>query len=169
MPSLSLCFSKHPDGRVTLQCRRADGTVTWQCQEGPNAWFFPRHDLTHVAVETILTGCRGFDRLVAEGWAFSDFGSPWPRGPLPPDTFAAELIVGFLDTERASGVEMNAADFNEQAAAYYSARELAGLPPTITPAQLQDIRALRGDLFARWEATVPGVVLELEFEIARSQ
>ena len=35
--------------------------------------------------------CRGFYGLVALGWDLSDFGKPWPRGPLPDET----LVLGF--------------------------------------------------------------------------
>src|SRR5207245_8210042 len=47
---------------------------------------------------------RGFYGLVAEGWDLTDFGSPWPRGPLPPEALVSEFIVGFLDRERGAGV-----------------------------------------------------------------
>ena len=47
-------IKKGKDGRVALSCTRADGTTTWQRQEGGQAAFFPKHDLTHYAVETAL-------------------------------------------------------------------------------------------------------------------
>ena len=63
-----------------MSCTRADGTVTRQRQDPAKAQFFVRHDLTHYALETVLGHRRGFYGLVAEGWDFTDFGSPWPRG-----------------------------------------------------------------------------------------
>lgn len=161
---LTVRMKKGADGSAALTCTRADGSVTWQRQRGAQARFFPRHDLTHFAVETALGFQRGFYGLVAEGWDLSDFGAPWPRGPIPPDADPAELIVGFFDVERASGVRWEAADFNERAAAYYGEHALAGPPPTLTDDDIARIRALRADLFARWDAVAPGDALELAFE-----
>src|ERR1051325_8090044 len=119
MPELIIRIKKNRDGTAALSCTRADGSTTWQKQNGAHARCFPRHDLTHYAVETVLGFRRGFYGLVAEGWDMSDFGSPWPRGKLPADAEPAELIVGFLDVERASGVRATAEDFNEKARLYY--------------------------------------------------
>jgi hypothetical protein len=163
--ALTIRIKKHGDGRVALSCTRADGTVTWQRQEGAQAAFFPRHDLTHFAVESVLGHRRGFYGLVAEGWNLTDFGTPWPRGPLPPDLDPSELIVGFLDLERAAGVEWTAEDFTEKAAAYYADHGLAGPPPTLTEAQLQAIRARARGLFMDWAAIAPGSTLELVFDV----
>src|SRR5437773_11708904 len=107
-------IKKDKDGRTSLSCTRADGTTTWQRQEGGQARFFPRHDLTHYAVETVLGHHKGFYGLVAAGWDLSDFGTPWPRGKLPKDANLSEIIVGFLDRERASGERWAAADLNDQ-------------------------------------------------------
>src|SRR5687767_14096302 len=102
-PPLVIRIKKGGDGRTSLSCTRADGTTTWQRQEGAQASFFPRHDLTHYAVETVLRHRRGFYGLVAAGWDLSDFGTPWPRGKLPKDAHTVEMIVGFLDLDRAAG------------------------------------------------------------------
>src|SRR5205823_4660298 len=138
---------KHGDGTAALSCTRSDGTVTWQRQQGAQARFFPRHDLTHFAVETVLGHRRGFYGLVAEGWDLDDFGTPWPRGPIPAGADPAELIVGFLDAERASGVEWPAAELTEMAAQFYAANGLAGAPPVLTEAQLARVRARMQELF----------------------
>ena len=108
-------IKKGADGRTALSCTRPDGTSTWQRQEGAQASFFPRHDLTHYAVETVLGQRRGFYGLVAEGWDLSDFGTPWPRGKLPKDANLIEIIVGFFDRERASGEMGTAAELNADA------------------------------------------------------
>src|SRR5437867_7459222 len=160
MADLTIRIKKNPDGTAALTCTRANGTVTWQRQKGAQARFFPRHDLTHYAVETVLGHRRGFYGLVAEGWDFSDFGTPWPRGPLPADADPSELIVGFLDAERASGREWTAAELTEQAAQFYAAHAPAGVPPVLTDNQLERIRARMRELFARWEAVAPGETLE---------
>ena len=148
---------------AALTCTRADGTATWQRQHGAQARFFPRHDLTHYAVETVLGHRRGFYGLVAEGWDLADFGTPWPRGPVPADAEPAELIVGFLDLERASGERWTAADLNEKIALYYETRGTFASTPPITDDELARIRQLRGELFARWDAVPEGEALELTF------
>ena len=51
---LTIRIKKKPDGSAALSCQRADGSVTWQRQTGPQGAFFPLHDLTHYAVETEL-------------------------------------------------------------------------------------------------------------------
>jgi hypothetical protein len=144
-------IKKKTDGGAALSCIRSDGTVTWQQQNGLQGRFFPLHDLTHYAVETVLD-LRGFFSLVAEGWDFGDFGKPWPRGPLPAEAHAVEQVVGFLDTERASGREWAAADL--QLAATYSVSE----------EDLGRVRHARHGLFARWTALPAGDTLELHFE-----
>ena len=51
---LVIHIKKKTDGSAALSCRRADGSVTWQRQNGQLGRFFPLHDLTHYAVETVL-------------------------------------------------------------------------------------------------------------------
>jgi hypothetical protein len=167
MSNLIIRLKKHREGTAVLSCTRPDGSLTYQKQVGSQASFFPQHDLTHYAVETVLRHRRGFYGLVAEGWDFSDFGTPWPRGPLPADADPSELITGLLDAERACGSEWAAVDMNAQAAQYYAAH---GLPERLelTDLQLARIREFRQELFARWEAAAPGETLELTFEIPES-
>lgn len=93
----------------------------------------------------------------------SDFGAPWPKGRLPADLDPSELIVGFLDRERAGGVEWNAAEFNEGVAKYYAQHRLAGTC-LVTDEQLKQIRAALREVIARWEALPAGETLELPFE-----
>ena len=52
--ALLVRIKKSADGHTALTCIRPDGTSTWQRQEGAVARFFPRHDLTHFAVESVL-------------------------------------------------------------------------------------------------------------------
>lgn len=161
---LVIAIKKKTDGSASLACRRADGTVTWQRQEGAQGRFFPRHDLTHYAVETVLGMDQAFYGLVASGWELGDFGHPWPRGPMPRQAIAAELIVGYLDAERAARTTWTAGDFNAKAAAYHDARdESPGL--VLGEAELERIRATRAALFARWDALAPGDTLELPFPL----
>lgn len=146
-------IKKKTDGSAALSCTRTDGTVTWQQQNGQQGRFFPLHDLTHYAVETVLP-LRGFYSLVAAGWDFADFGNPWPRGTLPPEAHAVEQIVGFLDTERASGREWPASDLRLVTA------------HSVSDAELHQVRETRRELFARWSTLPAGETLELAFPLA---
>lgn len=143
-------IKKKTDGSAALSCLRPDGTVTWQQQNGQQGRFFPLHDLTHYAVETVLP-LRGFYSLVAAGWDFSDFGNPWPRGTLPAEAHAVEQIVGFLDTERASGREWPTSNL-----------QLA-TPHAVSDTELRQVRETRRALFIRWSALPAGETLELAF------
>jgi hypothetical protein len=159
-------IKKNKDGRTSLSCTRADGTVTWQRQEGKQAAFFPKHDLTHCAVESVLGQHQGFYGLVAAGWDFSDFGTPWPRGKLPTDANVSEMIVGFFDIERQSGETNSAEELNRKIAEYCAEHHL---PPRrdLSEEDLTAIRKRREELFAQWDAVLPGDALEIPFEIER--
>lgn len=156
-------IKKDRDGRTALSCTRADGTTTWQRQEGGQAAFFPRHDLTHFAVESVLGRTDGFYGLVAAGWDLSDFGTPWPRGKLPPAANISEMIVGFFDLERSSGERGTAEDLNETLREFCVAN---GLPEErqLTEEDLAGIRRRRAEVFAQWDAVEPGEALEVVFE-----
>ena len=157
-------IKKKTDGSAALSCRRADGSVTWQRQDGQQGRFFPLHDLTHYAVETVLNQPRGFYGLVAAGWDLTDFGKPWPRGPLPVEALASELLVGFLDNERGAGAAWRAADFNASAATHYGTHGLdAAAAPRVSDDELDKVRDTRRELFARWAMLPAGEALELPF------
>ena len=161
-PELRVELTKRADGGAVLRCTRADGTVTWQRQEGHQAAFFPLHDLTHHAVETTLGYRRGFLGLVAEGWEIADTTGKGARGPLPPEAMLVERLVGLLDVERASHVRWTAAEFAEQLAAVGAdPRDGRGRP--LTDEALARVRARRADHFTRWHALEPGATLALTF------
>ena len=164
-PRLTIRIKKNADGSAALTCTRADGSVTWHRQQGAQGQFFPRHDLTHFAVETTLGHHRGFYGLLAEGWDITDFGAPWPRGRIPADADPSELIVGFLDTERASGERWSAVDFNDKTAMYYREHAPGAMPPVLSDDELTRIRQRRAELFTEWDAVAPGEALELRFDI----
>jgi hypothetical protein len=157
-------IKKGNDGLTALSGVRADGTTTWQRQRGKQAAFFPRHDLTHFAVESTLQLRQGFFGLMAAGWDFSDFGSPWPRGALPAEGNITELIVAAFDLERSSGERASAAAINDDIAEHCAERGLPAWAP-LTEDDLARIRQKRADLFAKWEATPPGETLELRFDL----
>ena len=156
-------IKKGTDGRTSLSCERADGTTTWQRQQGAQARFFPRHDLTHYAVETVLGHRNGFYGLVAAGWDLSDFGTPWPRGEIPKDANLTEIIVGFFDRERASGQMGTAEEINDQLTEFAGENGLP-VPEPLSEEDLSRVRKRRGELFAQWDAVRPGDALELTFD-----
>ena len=156
-------IKKGADGRTALSCTRADGTTTWQRQEGKQAAFFPTHDLTHYAVETTLEQRDGFYGLIAQGWNFSDFGSPWPRGRLPAEATISEQIVGVFDLERRIGEKATAEALNAKLSEYCAEN---GFPPhrSFSEEDLDRVRQKRAELFAKWDAVPPGGALEIPFE-----
>jgi len=162
-PRLVVRLKKGRDGSATLSCTRADGSVTWQRNDGARARYFPLHDLTHLAVETELGARRAFYGLVADGWELADFGTPWPRGPLPPEAEAVERVVGLLDTARAQGRTWTGAELAAELAHAHAAHGLASTPPTITDEALARIHRRMHELFAQWDAVPPGEALELPF------
>src|SRR3979411_863812 len=148
-------IKKGTDGRTALSCTRADGTSTWQRQEGARATFFPKHDLTHYAVETALGHRQGFYGLVSAGWDFSDFGSPWPRGRLPLEASISEMIVGVLDMERRMGDRASAEEVNQKIAEY-AVEHAFPQQRELTEQDLARVREQRAEMFEKWDAARPG-------------
>jgi hypothetical protein len=163
MPDLLIRIKKKSDGSAALSCERPDGSVTWQRQPGIRAKFFPMHDLTHYAVETVLGHRRGFFGLVAEGWNLTDFGTPWPRGRIPADADPSEWIVGALDLERSLSNHGTAQELMEHVRSTAQASGTA-VDVEVSEAQLERIRALRADLFEQWRMLPAGDTLELPFD-----
>lgn len=162
MAALRISIQKRADGGAVLRCTRADGSVTWQRQEGPRAAFFPRHDLTHFAVETVLGVHRAFFGLVSEGWEIPDTEGKGPRGPLPAEAVAVEHLVGLLDLERAGVAVWTAESVNREAAGF-AARGGRVAPRPVTNEELVRIRTLTGDLVGAWTRLPPGGTLDLTF------
>lgn len=160
-------IKKGSDGRTALSCIRADGTTTWQRQEGAQATFFPKHDLTHYAVETALSQREGFYGLIAAGWDFSDFGSPWPRGRLILEASISEMIVGVLDMERRIEEGASADELNQRLAEYSIEHGLPQQRP-FTEEDLARVREKRAEMFAKWDAVPSGGALEIPFEVAQA-
>ena len=163
-PILKIRLKRRPDGSAALTCERADGSVTWQRQEGSIGMVFPSHDLTHYAVETALGYYHGFFGLVADGWDLSDFSAPWPRGAVPPEALEVELIVGLLDMQRLMNADWTAAELLEQGKLYVESRGHKAQLPVLTEEMFTRVRDLRRDIFARYAAVVPGGTLELLFD-----
>lgn len=165
-PELRIQLTRRADGAVVLRCVRADGSATWQRQEGRNAVFFPFHDLTHFAVEATLGFRQGFYGLIASGWEIADTGGKGARGPLPPEANFVEHVVGLFDRERAGGAQpLSADEFNAQLAGTTAARRMESAP-SFTDAQLDAVRARVDALHGEWAALAPGATLELAFDRA---
>ncbi len=162
-PDLKIRLKRRADGSAAITCERADGTVTWQRQEGSVGIVFPSHDLTHFAVETALGYNHGFFGLVADGWDFADFATPWPRGVVPREALEVELIVGLLDMQRRMGAEWTADELLDQGRLYVEGSGSRVELPVLTDEMLERVKAKRGELFSRWAAVLPGATLELVF------
>ena len=155
-------ISKRADGSALLKLTRRDGTSDWQKQTGPQAMFFPLHDLTHYAVETELGITDAFYGLVARGWSIEDTTGKGKRGPLPADALFVENVVGTLDTERASGSRWTADEFNENTARF-AAQGGRPAPRPLSDDDLARIRKRRAELFQAWHDLPAGRTLELHF------
>lgn len=164
-PELLIRITKGTDGSAALSCTRADGSITWQKQNGQRGAVLPQHDLTHYVIESELGYRSGFYGVVADGWKISDFAAPWPRGAIPTEAREVELLVGFFDTERRSMDQWTSTQFNEHAVRYVSAGKHAGVitPPTLTDEQISRVRQARDALLSRWFEVIPGGALEIEF------
>ena len=161
-PLLTIRLTRKHDGAVVFDLRRRDGTSTWQKRTGPTARFFAVHDLTHYAVETELGFRRAFYGLVAEGWDLTDFGHPWPRGPLPDEALPAEVIVGCFDRARAAHEALSAQACNTAASLYFANAGRAS-PVAVTDAELARVQTRLSELVWQWRALPEGETMELRF------
>ena len=158
---MQITLEKRKDGSVVLRLTRSDGTSDWQKQQGPNAAFFPLHDLTHYAVETELGIGDAFYGLVAAGWTIAETGEG-KRPGMPANALFVENVVGTLDTERASGSRWTAAEFNENTARF-ATQGGRPVPRLLTDDELARIRKRRAELFEAWRSLASGASLELQF------
>lgn len=164
MPDLIVRIKKKTNGEAALACERADGSVTWQRQEGQLGRFFPLHDLTHFAVESVLGFDGAFFGLISTGWDISDFAAPGAKHRLSAQAALAEMLVGFFDLERRTGILGDANDFAWKIQAYCEAHKMPTPAFVITDEQIAAIRAKRGELFGAWRSVPPGETLELRFQ-----
>ncbi|MGH7674043.1 MAG: hypothetical protein ACREMV_02130 [Gemmatimonadales bacterium] len=151
-------IKKGRDSRPTLVCIRKDGTRTWS-QVHP---FFPLHDLTHFAVESVLGFREGFFGLVESGWSIETFAEPAARRRMPAQALWAENIVGLLDLERGMQRRFPADELNRTLSDSL-AQQHVPLFRALSEAELASVRALRTELDARWTALAPGETLEVSF------
>ena len=157
---LEITLTRRDDDRVTFRITRPDGTATWQVHAGPRAWFFSFHDLTHLAVETVLRTRDGFYGLIGAGWDIEDTGGKGARGSVPLEAVLVEHIVGLIERERIGGAEpLAAAEVNALLSG------VAGSAPIValSDAQLARVRAERDRLHDAWAATPAGQALRLGY------
>ena len=146
-----------------MTCVRADGSVTGQRLD--ERGFYIRHDMTHYAIETTLDLRSAFYGMLAYGWDIGDFGSPWPRGPIPPhaqsEVALAEHLAGAFDRERYVGMPVVA---EEQNLALLDAVSASEFPVrAVSEAEVDRIRERLAELQARWDALPVGNTLEVSF------
>jgi len=151
-------LKKAKDAPSTLICIRPDGSRTW----GKLHPFFPAHDLTHCAAESILGFRQGFFGLVASGWNIDDFTLRGAARRLPAEAAWAESIVGILDQERAAGRVFPAAEFNEALSESLRGQGVTAFRQ-LTEEELAGIRTLRGRLIRAWQTLGAGQTLEVAF------
>jgi len=154
VPSLTIEIKKTKDGRPSLACVRADGSRTW-ARVHP---FFPTHDLTHCAVESVMGYDEAFFGLVAAGWEIDAFTAPGAARKMPLQAMCAENIVGHLER----GVAQDAAEMNAALAASMREQGLGACAP-VTAEQLSAIRRLRSHLVAQWMELAVGETLRVGF------
>lgn len=136
--------------------------MTWQRQQGRSAGFFPLHDLTHFAIERELGLRRAFYGLIAAGWDIEETTGKGPRGPLPPEAYAVERMVGLFDLERAGSAYWSAAEINAHCHGPTVPVEQR-LPRPITEDDVDRIRSRISELLARWAVLPSGQSLEVWF------
>jgi hypothetical protein len=153
-------LKKGRDGPSTLACVRADGSTTW----GKEHPFFPTHDLTHCAVESVLGFDQAFFGLIASGWNIDDFVQPGASRRVPFQAVVAEHVVGVLDRERLLSQPLSAAEFNENVRAGLPEDKRASFAQ-LTEVQLSQVRALREALEAHWRRLPIGNTLQVEFPV----
>lgn len=168
MSELGIRLKRNWDGSASLTCTRPDGSITWQRQRGTRGLVFPTHDLTHYAVETVMGFANAFYGLIASGWEFGDFSTPWPRGPIPDEAREAELVVGLFETERRMGGGWSAEELRAQAKVYGATHQPGGrllTVPLLSDEDVAKIHRLLDDVLGRWAATRAGESLELTYRV----
>jgi len=158
---MEIHLKKGRDGKSTLACVRPDGSRTW-AKLHP---FFPEHDLTHCAVETVFGFRQAFFGLVQDGWELDRFEQPDGRRGMPREALWAEVMVGLFDQERAIREPKSAATFNEALQLALAGVKVAAFRD-VTDAELERVRAIRDEWTGRWRALPPGDTLVVPFPAA---
>jgi len=162
MASLQINLKKISAERSSLHCRRADGTVTWS-RVHP---YYPRHDLSHFAVETALGLRQGFFGLIAGGWELADFIQQRAAARLPTEAIWAECVVGVTEL-LGNPVAPPLAEWQDALD-----QSVAGqnLPPfrRVAAGEYARLNSLRTSLLQQWAALPVGETLTLDFALPAS-
>jgi len=159
MSMLTLRLTKGRDARDVLTFVREDGTRAWG-RLAPDSSAV--RDLAHYVVESTLGLDNGFLGLIAGGMDVAAFGRPGAAQRLPKEALWAEAVAGLLSLEAQQG-DMLAVDEFNAAVAETVTRVQPGYRPTITAAELADMRCALTRLRRRWDALPPGATMQLEF------
>ena len=151
---LMIQIKKVRDSSPTMACIRADGSRTW----GRMHPFFPAHDLTHFAVESVMNCGEAFFGLIAQGWEIDDFAIPGVAQRLPFQALWVENVVmlverGHLPDETA---------LNEHLDLLRTSHEQAF---RVTADQWQQIGEVRAARLNQWSELPGGATLELAFTV----
>ena len=159
-PALLRIVFKKKVNESSFTCYRPDGTATGQKSDG----YFIGHDLRHYVVETTLKLNDAFYGMMLRGWDIQDYGTPWPKGPMPkdalPDLTLAEHLTGFLDRERIT-THWTAEEVNYYLRMVFD--EHGFECHSISEETLSTIRETFNALMRRWKALKAGESLELLF------
>ena len=164
MPDLMIRIKKKTDGNAALSCVRADGTMTWQRQDGSlGASFRCTISRTTPSRPCSDFAARSTDSSPRDGISRRS-ASRARRIAFPRRRMLAELIVGFFDLERATGVvgsrgRLQLEDSVVLGEQRTSADGVSHRPTT----RSRRIRALRDELFASGAQLPPGETMTLVF------
>jgi hypothetical protein len=162
MASLQINLKKISAERASLRCRRPDGTLTWS-RVHP---YYPRHDLSHFAVETALELKQGFFGLIAGGWELADFIQKSVAARLPPEAIWAECAVGITEL-LSDPAPPSLAKWQEALD-----QSVAGqnLPPfrRVSDGEYARLNSLRATLLQQWTALPVSETLMLDFVLSGS-
>lgn len=159
MSMLTLRLTKGRDARDVLTYVREDGTRTWGRLTPESS---PLRDLARYVVESTLGLRNGFLGLVAGGWTVAAFEGPDAAARLPKEALWAEAVAGLLTLEAMQG-DMLAVDEFNAAVAETTSRARPDYRPTISAAELGDMRCALARLRRRWDALPPCATMQLEF------
>ena len=153
-------ITKNTDKPHILKYIRDNGTETWIHADD----FFIQHDLSHLALETILQYRTAFNGMVNSGMNLSDFENREKRAfiNITDEAWYAENMANLFLTEISQGVFE---DFNEVQQQTFQSFNLTYPVITLTDPIIQAIRTYLGLLLLQWKELASGNTLELTFKL----
>ena len=153
-------ITKNTDKPHILKYNRDNGTETWIHADD----FFIQHDLSHLALETILQYRTAFNGMVNAGMDLSDFENKEKRVliNITDEAWYAENMANLFLTEISQGLFE---DFNKvQQQTFQSVNRTYPLI-SLSDAIIQTIRTYLGQLLLQWKVLASGNTLELTFKL----